>query len=136
MSRLMRAVACCVVAVPAFGCAGEDKPLRRDMTLLALAYHNLAGGGAGPKDVEDFQRAFQPGAACLERVRTGQVVVRWGLRIPSDFPDGMSNTVLLYEKDVPTRGGPVVMGDGSYRTMTADEFRSSPAPRSASGSGK
>src|SRR5262249_40125763 len=57
-----------------------------------------------------------------------EVVVRWGLRIGRDFPAGTSNTVLLYEKNVPTKGGPVVMGDGGFRMMTAEEFKQSPLP--------
>jgi hypothetical protein len=39
---------------------------------------------------------------------------------------GPSNTVLAYEKDVPARGGLVLMGDASTRRMTAQEFAQAP----------
>ena len=33
------------------------------------------------------------------------------------------NTVLAYEKDVPTKGGYVLMGDATVKNMTADDFK-------------
>ena len=40
--------------------------------------------------------------------------------------EGSSNTVLGYEKDVPEKGGAVAMGDGSVKTMTAEQFKAAP----------
>jgi hypothetical protein len=41
---------------------------------------------------------------------------------------GTGNTVLAYEANVPTAGGPVVMVDGSSRQMTAAEFAAATKP--------
>ena len=41
----------------------------------------------------------------------------------TDMKDGTSNTVLAYEKDVPTKGGAALMGDGSVKKLSADEFK-------------
>ena len=46
-----------------------------------------------------------------------------------DIPDppGTSKTIIAYEKDVPTKGGYVVMANGmTLRQMTAAEFQSAP----------
>lgn len=127
--RTLQTGGLCFAALLASGCSREDKALHHDMRLLVLGYHNLMNTDDGPpKNVEELQRAFKAEAACMQRVRDGQIVVRWGLKIPDDFPSGVSNTVLMYEKDVPTKGGSVAMGDGFVRTMTADEFEASPLP--------
>jgi hypothetical protein len=48
---------------------------------------------------------------------------------------GTGNTVLGYEKDAPTKGGLVLMGDASVREMSADEFKNAPkaTPKSKQG---
>jgi hypothetical protein len=110
------------------GCDGEDRALKRDMLLLGLAYHNVCADGAAPKGVADLQRDFKEGASALERIKKGELIVRWGFLVPGDFPDGTSLTVLIYEKDVPARGGAVLMADGSFRRMTAEQFKQSARP--------
>ncbi len=42
------------------------------------------------------------------------------------MPAGTSNTVLAYAKDVPEKGGWVLMGDGTARQMTPEEFKKAP----------
>jgi hypothetical protein len=121
----------CLTGLLAFGCQGKNKVLKSNLQIIALAYHNLADSNAersGPKNVEELQKAFKPDAAAIQRVKDGELVVRWGLRLPGDFPEGTSNTVLAYEKNAPTKGGAVVMGDGQFRMMTAEEFNNSPLP--------
>jgi hypothetical protein len=99
------------------------------MKIIGLAYHTVnASQGRGPKTIEELEKAFKPDASAIQRIKNGEIVVRWGLRIPGSFPEGTSNTVLLYEKDVPTQGGAVVMGDAGFRMMTAEEFKNSPLP--------
>jgi hypothetical protein len=55
-------------------------------------------------------------------VQSQQFVVYW--RAP--VTPGSSTTVLAYHKDVPTKGGIVVMQDGSVKQMTAEEFKAAP----------
>jgi hypothetical protein len=61
----------CLTGPLAFGCQGENKPLKSDLQVIALAYHNLNAEGRGPKNVEELQRGFKPGAAAIQRVKNG-----------------------------------------------------------------
>lgn len=121
----------CVFALSTFGCRGDE--LKFDLQSIAIAYTSFSLKGRGPADAEDLQSAFKAKSTSLERAlqraRSGEIVVRWGLRCPEDFPEGMSQTVLAYEKDVPTRGGSVVMADSTFRVMTPEQFKDSPQPR-------
>ena len=38
--------------------------------------------------------------------------------------------VLAYEKDVPQKGGAVVMADGTVKAMTPEEFQAAPKAKS------
>jgi hypothetical protein len=55
-------------------------------------------------------------------VASGEFVVVWKAPVSASG----SGAVLAYHKDVPTAGGSVVMQDGSFKTMTADEFKAAP----------
>jgi len=52
----------------------------------------------------------------------GTIVMRWGLN-PSNAPAGASNTVLGYVKDVPEKGGVVLMLNGKPQFMSAQEYQ-------------
>lgn len=47
------------------------------------------------------------------------------LYVAAGFKEGVSfdKVVLAYRKDMPTRGGLVLMGDGKVVEMTAEDFR-------------
>jgi hypothetical protein len=68
-----------------------------------------------------MEQGYPTGIAML---RKGDIVVNWGAGL-SDAPDAASK-VLAYHKDVPSRGGAVLMQDGSTRKMTAEEFQAAP----------
>jgi hypothetical protein len=61
----------------------------------------------------------------VQAVKSGKYVILWGTTIPKDGAKA-SSTILGYEKDVPTAGGLVLMGDGNVKKMTAAEFQSAP----------
>lgn len=75
----------------------------------------------GLKEVLGYEQGYPDAVASL---RSGDVVVNWGAGL-SDARDAATR-VLAYRKDVPARGGEVLMQDGSTRTMTAEEFKSAP----------
>jgi len=54
-------------------------------------------------------------------IRAGDIVYLWGAGYASG---GMQ--VVAYEKKAPTEGGYVLLQDGTVKSMTADEFKSSP----------
>src|SRR5262249_49139576 len=66
-------------------------------------------------DLQQYSQAFVNGFQALQ---SGQCVVFWGADL-SRTPDA-GRAVLAYAKDVPTQGGPVLMADGTVKTMTAE----------------
>jgi hypothetical protein len=96
---------------------------------VGLAYINYCDdnrgeGPAGPADLQKYVSEFPEVSQALQN---GDIVVYWNIRVPADLlQQGTSNTVLAYEKDVPAKGGMVLMADGSVREMTAQEFQTAP----------
>jgi hypothetical protein len=80
----------------------------------------------GPKDVQTLQTVAPAGVAA---VKSGEVIVYWGVGL-DESSDGAS-TVLAYQKDVPEKGGEVLMQDGNARKMTAEEFKAAKKPPGA-----
>ena len=97
---------------------------------VGLAYHNFQDNNikppAGAADLLPLLKADPETAQALQ---SGDIVVLWGAKVPADFPQGTSVTVLGYDKDVPTKGGPVLLGDASVQTMTVAEFNAAPRPK-------
>jgi hypothetical protein len=62
-----------------------------------------------------------------QAIADGRIIVYWKANL-TNAPAGSSNTILAYDADVPTKGGAVVMLDGSARRMTADEFKDAAKP--------
>jgi hypothetical protein len=80
----------------------------------------------GPGDLLSMQRAFP---AAIDAIQSKQALVYWGVGL-EDGAEAAS-TVLAYQKDVPEKGGAVLMQDGSTRTITAEEFHSARKPPGA-----
>lgn len=65
----------------------------------------------------------------VEAVRKGDIVVQWGAPLPdTDEEPGHSPStdVLAYVKDVPDKGGYVLLLNRSVKKMTAEEFKAAP----------
>jgi hypothetical protein len=56
-------------------------------------------------------------------LRDDRVVLLWGA---TGLTAGQPARVLAYDKEVPEKGGPVLLQDGTVKTMSADEFKSAP----------
>ena len=77
-------------------------------------------------DLTPIEMLCPTGVGAMKR---GDVVVRWGATLPDigEEPGKVpSAEVLAYQKDVPEKGGEVLMQDGKSRKMTADEFKAAP----------
>jgi hypothetical protein len=74
-----------------------------------------------PKELKDLLRMEQGYPAGIGSLKNKEVLVYWGAGL-SDA-SGAASTVLAYHKDVPEKGGEVLMQDGTARKMTADEFK-------------
>jgi hypothetical protein len=77
-----------------------------------------------PSRVKDLLRMEQGYPAAIGSLKNKEVIVYWGSGL-ADTPEA-SSTVLAYHKDVPEKGGEVLMQDGTARKMTADEFKAAP----------
>jgi hypothetical protein len=126
-----------VVAVGLSGCGKMQQAAARqraanDLKQIALLYHEYNDkhrkGPSGPDDPEFVKMVNETGAQpVLAKVQGGDYVFFWDVKL-GDLGKGagMSQTVLGYEKDAPTAGGLVVMGDGTVKSMTAAEFNAAP----------
>jgi hypothetical protein len=104
--------------------ADEERVTPNDLKQIGLAYHNYADNNAGraPKTAEDLAPYFENSKKLLDHLKTKRIEFFYGVRIV-EMTEGTSNTVLAYEKDVPTKGGYALYGDGSIKKLTADEFK-------------
>src|SRR5262249_28015580 len=77
--------------------------LTNQMKQIVLAYHNFwaSNRNAAPTKIEDLAPYYENDAKITALVKDGTVVVYWGAMIQK-MTQGSSNTVLGYEKDVPT----------------------------------
>ena len=93
---------------------------------IGLAYHNhLSATGKAPAQAEDLAPYLENDARLVGALKDGSYVFLFGVHI-KDMVKGTSNTVLAYEKDVPTQGGVVLRADGTVKEMTVDEFQAAP----------
>jgi hypothetical protein len=144
LKTLLRCVATVLVVaslLPSMACMGkiqqaaQKQKERNDLMQIGLMYHNyIDTNKKGPATLDDFVKFFQqnePGAApIITDLQSGKYVIYLGVDIPK-LPDASFNTVLGYESNVPTAGGPVVMADGSPKDMTAAEFAAAKKPPNA-----
>ena len=79
-----------------------------------------------PKALNDLAPFATVTLTAYEAIRSGEIVVRYGATLPDteEEPKTTGATeVLAYLKEVPDRGGPVLLLDRSTRPMTAEEFK-------------
>jgi predicted Zn finger-like uncharacterized protein len=107
--------------------AADKKKAANDLKELALAYLTFLDSNQGkpPANLEELSRFFSKDGKVLQAMKEGKYVFLYGVGLQA-MTAGTSNTILAYEKDVPTGGGQVVMADGSVKDMTAQEFQAAP----------
>jgi hypothetical protein len=106
------------------GGGDADPQAREDLGKIGMAYHNFndAMRGRGPRNLEEFKPYVEGGSkTAYDGLKEGRYVFIWNVRLLDMQPP--HETVLGYEKDVPTRGGPVLFGDASVKNLTAEEFK-------------
>jgi hypothetical protein len=135
----------CGLAVLAFvlACGGVQKGMQQaaqqmqtqaELQQLGRSYQNFAAeknkGPANTTEWADWAKTKDAGTVALinQTGPNGKYVIFWGLRIPQDFPDGTSTTILGYESKTPNEGGAVLMADGTTKLMTQAEFNSAKKP--------
>ena len=76
-----------------------------------------------PESIIDLARnrdLFMNGYKALEQ---GEIIAYWGVALTPGVEGSTPEEVLAYKADVPTKGGPVLLKDGTVKTMTAEEFK-------------
>ena len=101
-----------------------------DLQALGGAYHAYHDrNGQGPDSADDLinmlddsakQQEFANSTAC-QKLKSGEFVLN--PRIQFREAKDLTKIPLLYEKQVPTAGGLVILGDASAQNMTAEEFK-------------
>jgi hypothetical protein len=79
-----------------------------------------------PKSIKDIETMRGNLPAAIASIKSKDVLVYWGAGISDD--SSAASTVLAYHKDVPEKGGEVLMQNGKPRKMTAAEFQAAPKP--------
>lgn len=117
----------------AAGCGGAGNArTANDLRGIGLMYHEYHNANAkAPDKLEDLKAYSSIDPKGYEALAAGQYVFVYGVRL-LDMPEGTSKTVLAYEKDAPTKGGYVLMGDGSVQKLTAKEFQAAPKAQAKS----
>lgn len=118
------------------GCGGSGGPVTQDVAIqsrlgeVAELYRVFQiQNKRPPKSVAEARTMENAVPSGLTPIVTGEVIVYFGTALPElgEEPSGPeSDTVLAYEKDVPTKGGQVLMLDRRIKTMTAEEFAAAP----------
>lgn len=79
-------------------------------------------GASRPEDLAPF---LKDNPKLLDRLRAGDLVVLWGVS-PSELRKKLGGErayVIAYEKNAPTAGGFVLLGDALVQKVTAEEFK-------------
>jgi hypothetical protein len=123
-----------LVSLAATGCGGPatvadsaSKPNTGALEEVGELYRSVGAVKKKPptsmKDLERSRDVFLLGYRAIEQ---GDVIVYWGVSVLSG--DQTTDEILAYTAEVPTKGGPVLLKNGTVKTMTADEFKAAPKP--------
>jgi hypothetical protein len=118
LAGLLSALACGCGAGP----VGPPPQTAEQESIVQLG--RVLGGYRGkpaPKALKDMLSREQGYPAAIGALRSKDVLLYWGVGL-ADSPDAAA-TVVAYRKEVPEKGGEVLMQDGIAKAMTADEFR-------------
>jgi hypothetical protein len=110
--------------------AGKRMVTKNDLMQIGLAYHSyFESFQKGPLKAEDLSPLLE-NSKLIGQIKAGDYVVVWGQNIAkmARAPGGPSQSVLAYEKDAPTKGGLVCLGDGSVQHVSAEEFKKMTLP--------
>lgn len=82
-----------------------------------------------PKSSSELVKVENVAPSGMTPITSGQIEVFWGGELTDlgEEPSGPeSDKILAFEKDVPTKGGKVLMLDRRIKTLTAEQFQSAP----------
>lgn len=107
-----------------FGCGGRgaDPEYEKQLKAFAAAYHGYYDSTrATPTSLADLKKDWAAFPRVRSDIESGQFVVVWGVSLERSAVEN-DNFVLGHEVDVSHNGGLVLLGGGTVRQVTPDEF--------------
>jgi hypothetical protein len=127
INRILLAAAGSLGLLLLYGCGGgtgsSSVSTQNDLKAIGIGYHKFHGDKKrGPKDADELypyvEKVDQPAAKALKE---GNFVFVYGVGIDDMTPT--AEYVLAYHKDVPDKGGAVLMGDATVKLVSASDFK-------------
>jgi len=108
--------------------AGADEPvraieLREAGEILAQLSTETGKGYSNVGQLAKYEQGFPLGFRAL---KAGEIIAFPGATMLGESAKGSTDAVVAYDKDVPTKGGLVLLHNRTVKQMSADEFRSAP----------
>src|SRR5262245_4086406 len=101
----------------------QERVTGNDLKQLGLAYHAFHdANNKGPANAEELAPFFENSKKLLDHLKSKRIEFFYNVRI-TDMTEGTANTILAYEKELPSKGGFALYGDGTVRKLSADEFK-------------
>ena len=124
----MKLALCLAAVLLLAGTSRADDVNGNDLRQIGVAYHNhFDATMRAPAKAKDLAPYFENSKRLLNFLESGQIVFPYNVRLTQIInTTGASKTVLAYEKNVPAKGGWVLLADASARKMTAEEFKKAP----------
>lgn len=115
------------------GCDANSAREKLSLMKIGLLYHEFyAANDRGPKDLAELKSFTPPAysgvggddeilADAFKKIDQGEIIVVWNAKL---FSDGDKNSpfILVYEKEVPTKGGLMVDAGCAINEVTAKQF--------------
>lgn len=115
---------CAAGSLNLLGCAGDktDPEYQRQLKAFADAYFTYVDQNqAAPPDLQSLYGLRSGFPQVYAEIEAGRIVVIWSAELEQTAADN-DKYVLAYEATVPQEGGLVVLGGGTVRHMSAEEF--------------
>jgi hypothetical protein len=136
MFRLMMALSLGICCFSLVGC-GSRQPVATPESATLSKLNDVAElyriysitNKKPPKSKAEAAKMENAVPSGLTPISTGDIIVLWGGELTdlNEEPTGpKSDTILAYEKDVPDKGGKVLLLDRNIKTMTPEEFAAAP----------
>jgi hypothetical protein len=136
MFRLMMALSLGLCSFSLVGC-GSRQPVATPESATLSKLNDVAElyriysitNKKPPKSKAEAAKMENAVPSGLTPISTGDIIVLWGGELTdlNEEPTGpKSDTILAYEKDVPDKGGKVLLLDRNIKTMTPEEFAAAP----------
>ncbi len=106
----------------------QETLIQNDLKIVVLAYNlHTLDRQRPPAKAEDLAPYFENDKRLLEALKSGKIQFQYNVPIADIIKaKGIANTILAYEKNLPTKGGYAAFANGDVKKLTAEEFKKTP----------